>query len=153
MSAWDYAQCAYEMIERAYLLDACPFCRARLDQLDPDIDDGRIGYFTEVCVGICQICGWWSARGETRERIDHYMTAVYEHGSYMCWRAVLYEQIGKHRQNVIALEPTLDMDRQALPAMLVDHRQHPERLAVMGAIRDEVIAPDMTTIAWAQPHA
>lgn len=37
--------------------------------------------------------------------------------------------------------------------MLVDHRQHPERLAVMGAIRDEVVAPDMTAILRTQSHA
>ncbi|MGC6400288.1 restriction endonuclease [Sphingomonas sp. FW199] len=82
MSVWDYAQCAYELIERAYLVDACPFCRARLKKLDPETDDGRLGYFTKVWVGICQICGWWNARGEARERIDHYSTAVYELGSF-----------------------------------------------------------------------
>jgi restriction system protein len=82
MSAWDYAQCAYELIERTYCLDACPFCSARLNQLHSEMDDGRLGYFTEVWIGICQICGWWNARGEARERIDSYTTAVYELGSF-----------------------------------------------------------------------
>lgn len=82
MSAWNYAQCAYEEIERAYLLDTCPYCRASLNQHDPDMDDGRLGYFTEVWVGICQLCGWWNARGEARERVDAYTEAVYELGSF-----------------------------------------------------------------------
>lgn len=82
MSTWDYAQCAYGLIERAYLVDACPFCRAQLKKLDPPTDHECLGYLTEVRVGICQICGWWNARGEARERIDHYSTAVYELGSF-----------------------------------------------------------------------
>lgn len=66
---------------------------------------------------------------------------------------MFHEQIGEHREHVIALELTLDMDRQALPAMLVDDREHPERLAVMGAIRDEVVAPDMATVLRSKAHA
>ena len=68
----------------------------------------------------------------------------------MGWRAMLHEQIGEHREHVIALELTLDMDRQAFPAMLVDDCEHPERLPIMGAIRDEVIAPDMAAITRSQ---
>ena len=68
-------------------------------------------------------------------------------------RAMLHEQFGEHCQHVIALELALDMDRQAFPTMLVDHGEHPERLAVVGAIRDEVVAPDMTPITWPKPHA
>lgn len=70
----------------------------------------------------------------------------------MGWRPMFHEQIGEHRQHIIALDLALHMDRQALPAVLIYYRQHAERLAVMGAIRDEVIAPDMTTIAGPQPH-
>ncbi|MET3616151.1 restriction system protein [Rhizobium aquaticum] len=63
-------------------MDVCPFCRARLNQLDSERDDGRLGYITEVWIGVCQICGWWNARGEARERIDRYTTAVFELGSF-----------------------------------------------------------------------
>ncbi len=45
------------------------------------------------------------------------------------------------------------MDRQALPAVFIDHRQHPERLAVKGAVGGEVVAPDMATILGSEPHA
>jgi hypothetical protein len=68
-------------------------------------------------------------------------------------RAMLHEQIGEHSQHIIALELALDMDRQAFPAMLIDHGEHPERLAVVGAIRDEVVAPDMAAIARPKPYA
>tara|TARA_R110002110_G_scaffold265183_2_gene481054 strand:+ start:1164 stop:1613 length:450 start_codon:yes stop_codon:yes gene_type:complete len=73
--------------------------------------------------------------------------------SYMCWRTMTLEQIGQYRQHIVALELSLDMDRQALPAVFIDHRQHPERLAVMGAVGDEVVAPDMATILGSEPHA
>ena len=63
------------------------------------------------------------------------------------------EQIGEHRQNIIALELTLDMDRQALSAVLIDHGQHPERLPIMRAVGDEVVAPDMPPILRSQPDA
>ena len=66
---------------------------------------------------------------------------------------MLHEQIGEHRQHIIALELALDMDRNSFPAMLVDHGKHPERLSVMGAIRNEVVAPDVATVLRPQPHA
>ena len=37
--------------------------------------------------------------------------------------------------------------------MLVDQGEHPNRPAVAGAIGDEVVAPDVILIGWAQPHA
>jgi conjugal transfer pilus assembly protein TraK len=39
------------------------------------------------------------------------------------------EQLGQHGQDIIALELALDMDRQALAAVLVDHGKHAEGLA------------------------
>ena len=38
------------------------------------------------------------------------------------------EQLGQHGQDIIALELALDMDRQALAAVLVDHGKHAEGL-------------------------
>ena len=63
------------------------------------------------------------------------------------------EQLGEHRQGIIALDLALNMDRQAFPAVLVDHRQHPERLAVVRAVGDEVVAPHMAAMLRPQPHA
>jgi len=41
----------------------------------------------------------------------------------MLGRPVAHDQIGERRQHIVALELTLNMDRQAFPAVLVDHRQ------------------------------
>lgn len=56
-------------------------------------------------------------------------------------------EIDQYGQDILAPDLSLDMDRRALAAVLVDHRQHAESLAVMGELRDEAIAPDMTTTA------
>lgn len=37
--------------------------------------------------------------------------------------------------------------------MLVDQREHTNRSPVAGAIGDEVVAPDVILLGWAQPHA
>ena len=63
------------------------------------------------------------------------------------------EQFGKDSKNIVALEFALDMDRQALAAVLVDDGQHAERLSVMCAVHDEVVAPDMTGILRPQSDA
>ena len=71
----------------------------------------------------------------------------------MIGRAMALEQIGEDGEHVIALELSLDMDRQALTAMLIDHRKHAERLPVMRPIGDEVVAPDMAAILGPEPDA
>jgi hypothetical protein len=38
------------------------------------------------------------------------------------------------------------MDCEALTAELVDDAQHPERLAIVSAVSDEVIGPDMVRL-------
>ena len=63
------------------------------------------------------------------------------------------EQVSQHRQHIITRQLALNVDGQALPAVLVDHGQHPERLAVMGAIGDEVVTSDMTVVLGPEPHA
>lgn len=67
--------------------------------------------------------------------------------------AMPLERFGEHRQNVIALQLALNMDRQALSAVLVDHSEHAERLPVMHAIHHEVVALDVTGILQFQPDA
>ena len=55
----------------------------------------------------------------------------------MIGRTMPLEQLGENSQNVIALELALDMDRQALRAVLIDHGQHAERFAVMRAVHSQ----------------
>ncbi len=68
-------------------------------------------------------------------------------------RTMKLEQPGQHRQNIIALEFALDMDRQASARVLIDHGEHAERLAVMGAVHDKVITPYMAAALRTQPYA
>jgi len=68
-------------------------------------------------------------------------------------RSVTLEQLGKDSEDIIALEFALDMDRQTLAAVLVDHCEHAERFPVMGAVHNEVVAPHMAAILWPEPHA
>jgi len=73
--------------------------------------------------------------------------------SDVVWRAMGNEQLGKQRQHVIAVEPPGDQDRQTFPAELVDHHQHAKYPAVMGAILDEIVGPDMMAPARPKPDA
>ena len=63
------------------------------------------------------------------------------------------EQFSQHRQDVIAFDLPLNMDGQTLAAELIDDSQHAERLAVMGAISDKVVAPDMASMSRPKPDA
>ncbi|AOH86338.1 hypothetical protein AWL63_22650 [Sphingomonas panacis] len=156
MSAWDYAQCAYGEIECAYLLDTCPYCRASLNQLDPDMDDGRFGYFTEVWVGICQLCGWWNARGEARERVDAHTEAVYELGSFGVLKNLDLKNIETPLQEVrdyltVKYDDRLQMDPQlferTVGSVFGDHGYEPQVTAYShdGGI-DVILADDETRI-------
>ena len=53
------------------------------------------------------------------------------------------EQLAECLDDIGRLELPRDTDGQALAAELVDDAQHPERLAIVGAVSDEVIGPDM----------
>ena len=46
-------------------------------------------------------------------------------------------------QHVPAVELAPDMDGRALTGVLIDDHKHAECFVVMGAIRHEVISPDM----------
>jgi hypothetical protein len=63
------------------------------------------------------------------------------------------EQVTQPLENVFTREPLGDIDRQALPSELVHDRQHPDRPAIGGTIRDEVIAPDVIAMGRPQPDA
>ncbi len=72
-------------------------------------------------------------------------------GADVVGRAVGDEELGEQHQHVVAIEPPGHQDRQAFPAELVDHDQHPESSTVMCAFLDEIISSDMVTPAWSKP--
>src|SRR3954463_13954734 len=51
------------------------------------------------------------------------------------------------------LQLPVDADRQALPGKLVDDVEHAELPAVVGAVLDEVVRPDMVGALGSEPHA
>src|SRR5690606_22489113 len=53
------------------------------------------------------------------------------------------EQLAECLDDIGRLEFPCDTDGQALAGELVDDAQHPERPAIVGAVSDEVIRPDM----------
>ena len=52
-------------------------------------------------------------------------------------------QLVQERHDVLAAEVPLDLDRQALPRVLVQHHQHPEGAAVRRPVLHEVHAPHL----------
>ena len=68
------------------------------------------------------------------------------------WPA-LGHQAGQHVHNIVARQAAIDLDGQAFPRVLVDHRQHPELPSIMGAALDKVIGPHMVRPARAQADA
>lgn len=63
------------------------------------------------------------------------------------------EQIAKSLQDILALEASRHVDRQALTGVLVDERQHSNRSAITRKVRHEVIAPDVIFVRRTQPEA
>jgi len=73
--------------------------------------------------------------------------------SDVIWRAMLGEEIGKTGQDIIASQPSLRRQCQALLGELVDYRQDAERSTVMGLALHEVVAPDMARPTWPETDA
>ena len=67
-------------------------------------------------------------------------------GADVLWRSMTQERIGKDIEHILAVLLALDMDGQALARELVDDGEETERLAVMGAVLDEVIGPDVVAM-------
>ena len=61
----------------------------------------------------------------------------------MIRRAMPDEQIGQAMKHMVRVQLTIDDDGQTLSGKFVDHSEHAERLAIVRAIHDEVIGPDM----------
>jgi hypothetical protein len=58
-------------------------------------------------------------------------------------RAVYDEQIGENMQHIVGPELSGDLDRQALPRVFVDDREHADQSPVMGPCGNKIIRPDM----------
>ena len=69
------------------------------------------------------------------------------------WYAAADKQVAQSLQYVLALKTPRHVDRQALTCVLVDQGQHTESTAVARSIGDEVIAPDVILVGWAEPYA
>ena len=63
---------------------------------------------------------------------------------------MLGKQLAQRLQNIVRLKPASHHDRQALPAVLIQHRQHLERPSIMRPVRHEVIRPYMVSVQGPQ---
>ncbi len=63
------------------------------------------------------------------------------------------EQICQDLQHNPGIKPTLYPYGQTFPCELINHTQHTEGAAIMGAIQNKVIAPHMVSVLWPQANA
>jgi len=63
------------------------------------------------------------------------------------------EQLAQRVENVPRVEFPRHTDRQALAGEFIDHTQHAKHLAVMCAVLDEIVRPDMALVHRPQPDA
>jgi hypothetical protein len=63
------------------------------------------------------------------------------------------EEVRQDVNDIGGLELPVYPDRDAFAGKLVDHVQHAELPAIMGAILDKVVGPDMIGMLRSQPHA
>ena len=61
----------------------------------------------------------------------------------MLGRCMQQQEFVGHLEHDLRVKLPLHMDRQSLSCVLINDSQHPEDLAIMSAIHDEVIGPDM----------
>lgn len=64
-------------------------------------------------------------------------------GADVPWHAVQDEEVGQNVDDVRGSQLPVDADGEALTSELVDHVQHPELAAVVGAVLHEVVGPDV----------
>ena len=63
------------------------------------------------------------------------------------------EKVGQDVDHVDRFELAIGADRQALVRELIDHIEHPVLAAIMGAVLDEVVGPDMVGMLGPQADA
>ena len=66
---------------------------------------------------------------------------------------VASKEIGENLDNIMGSSPSSDLDRQALPRVLVEHGQQLQRSTVVGARAHEVVGPDMVLVSWPESDA
>ena len=71
----------------------------------------------------------------------------------MLRRAVLQEQLAKCVEDIAGVQSSFDADRQTLSRKFIYDTEHAEDLAVMRAVLNEVIRPDMAFVGGPQTHA
>lgn len=64
-----------------------------------------------------------------------------------------HEQVRQNVDDGGRVELPVDADGQAFPGIFVDDVQHAELSAIVSAILDEVVGPDVVGIFRPQPHA
>src|ERR1017187_2569441 len=74
-------------------------------------------------------------------------------GTDVAWHATQDEEVGESIDDVDGLELAIDADRQALMGELVDDVEHAVPPAIMGAVLDEVVRPDVIGMRRLQPDA
>ena len=85
------------------------------------------------------------------ERLGDKLRAVI--GTNVSWDAPRDEQLAQGFDDIGRLKLPRNADGQALTAELVDDTQHPERFAIVSAVSDEVIGPNMVGPLWPQTDA
>ena len=63
------------------------------------------------------------------------------------------EEVGKHVDDIDGFQLSLDPDGDTFSRELVDHVEHTDFPAVVRAILNEVVGPDMVRIFRSQPDA
>ena len=58
------------------------------------------------------------------------------------------EELAEHVQDILAVEFAPGMNSKAFPAIFIDHREHTERLSIMGSVHYEIVAPDVVAPRW-----
>ena len=72
----------------------------------------------------------------------------------MCARnAPLHKQRAEPLQDALGVQLPLHVDRQVLPRVLVNDRQHPEGPPLVGAVLHKIVCPYMVLVLGPQPDA
>ena len=66
---------------------------------------------------------------------------------------MLDKELTERLQHIVRPEPSGHYDRQTLPAVFIQHRQHLQRPTVVRPIRHEVIRPDVMAVQGSKPDA
>ena len=69
----------------------------------------------------------------------------------MLWLAMADEEFGQDVQHILAVQFAAHINGEAFTCILVNNRQHSEGTAIVGAIRNEVVGPNIVPDSWPQP--